>query len=756
MGTEVVQEAKDVDWEALRRPPEVDPVTFEILRHKLEAINEEQSIALKAVSCSPIVTEASDFNNGLYTAEGDMVSMGPQVVFHAGCLTKVIRSVLADCSERPGIAAGDVFAVNDPHKGAVHHPDMSIVAPIFADGRLVAWTGATAHLVDVGGMAVGSIAVKAKEKWQEGLMLPPVKIVEAGVVRQDVWNVIMNATRQPEMVGLDLKGLIAANVVGRRRFAELVDSYGLDTVLAVVAEMIRSSERRFRERLLELPDGEFCAQGFLDHDGHDNRLYRTKIVLRKAGGSLSFDFSQSSPQAPGIINCTDSILPGAVFGGLAPLLAYDIPWNQGILNAVEIVAPEGLVCNAVSPAPTGSATIGEGWVVVNTTVAVVSKLVAVHPDYARRAQGVTHGTFAALMLGDRNQHGEPFGTQLMDAQLGGGGATAVGDGIDQSGGFVTPVPNIPNVETNELHGPMLYLFRKFVTDSGGDGQQRGGRAAAVAFVPYGVDRLRCSFSTHGVEAPSSTGAFGGFPGRGNRQAIVRHSDALERLRQARLDAGAANGDLPLPFGAIAGEPVRLGAKVEEFELYAGDVWQYAFQGGGGFGDPLLRPPELIVTDVAAGAVSLERAEAVYGVVPSNGGYDAAATEQRRLQLRRERLARAAAPSRPVSEAPPPGPAAARRPVGPQLFVRIDGTAAEVECGCGFRFGPAAENWKFAAASLPHDPCPVAALHPDLEIVDYLCPGCGVIHAVEVLERGSDPPQDMRLTPGGLALLAGAA
>jgi N-methylhydantoinase B len=718
-------------WDELAREPELDPITFEIVRHKLQSINEEQGIALKAVSCSPIVTEASDFNNGLYLPDGQLVSMGPQVVFHSGAIPIVIRHVIADCADDPGIGPGDMFAVNDPYKGAPHHPDLALVAPIHAEGEIVAWAGVAAHQVDMGGMSIGSISVRAREKQQEGLMLPPTKLVEGGVMREDIWRLILNMTRQPQMVGLDLKGFVASNVVARRRVGELIAEYGLDTVTTAMRELVRYSERLFRERLLELPDGEFRSQGFLDHDGQENRIYTTDIVLTKEGDMLRFDFSGSSPQAPGFINCTEAALVGGVFGGLAPLLVREIPWNHGILNAIEIVAPEGLICNATPPAPTGSGTIAEGWMIVNTVVHVVSKLVALSEAHRRHAQAVTHGTFDALFLGDRNQHGEPYGTQLMDAQLGGGGASAVADGIDQSGGFVTPRPNIPNVESDEIHGPMLYLFRSFLPDSGGEGEHRGGRAAGLAFTPYGVERLRCALTTQGVESPVSRGQFGGYPGVCNRHTVVRGSRVRELVAESDLPLRLDSVLTPLDLDALGGEATVLPAKTDEFVLVPGDVLQYTWAGGGGFGDPFARDPARIESDLEHGVVSEDNARDRYG----RGGDRVARTQAR--------LARA--------DSPAGGFAGARgdhvAPFGPSLAVARGADGLQLECGCGHVFCAASENWKAHAARHALEPadCPPGILlHEDLELVEYLCPACGTLHAVEVELVDADPVQDVKL------------
>jgi N-methylhydantoinase B len=733
------------DWEELTRELALDPITFEVVRHKLEAINEEQGLALKAVSASPVVSQASDFGNGLYLPGGELVSMGPEIVFHAGCMPIVIANVIADCAQNPGIGEGDMFAVNDPYKGAIHHPDLCLVAPIHVEGEQVAWAGVASHQVDMGGTTVGSLCVTATEKQQEGLMLPPIKLVEGGVVREDVWRLILNMTRQPQMVELDLKGFVASNVIARRRLLALIREYGVDTVTTAMRELIRYSERRFRERLLALPDGEFRSQGFLDHDGHENRIYRTDVRLVKDGDTLRFDFSESSEQAPGFVNCTKAGLVGAVFGGIAPLLCHGIPWNQGILNALEIVCPDGLVCNAAAPAPTSAATIAEAWMVVNTVVHATSKLVAASTTMPERAQAVTNGTFDSLHIGDRNQHGEPYGTHLMEAQLGGGGASAIADGLDQSGGFPSLRPRIPNVESSEMHGPLLYLYRSFFPNSGGDGQYRGGRAAGVAVTPHRVERLRCVFNTQGIESPVSLGLFGGFPGATNRHTLVRGTRVFELMAEAQFELTFDSPAAPLDFEALGGERLELPAKTDELEVRPGDVLEYRWAGGGGFGDPLKRKPELVARDVRWGAISEPHAERVYGVVLVDGDPDLQATEQLRETMRRARLESASKPT--AIGAAPAGDRV--REYGPSLRIERGEEGVCIACACGHVLGDTTGPWKQGAArSVLGGRVPShIVLHAELELVQYLCPACGSLLATEVEERGAGPLHDVVLRAG---------
>ena len=731
------------DWDELERPLRLDPVTFEIIRHKLEATNAEQALALKEVSVSPIVAEAGDFNNALFTPDGRLASMGPQVVFHSGAMPIILRHVREDFAGEE-INDGDMFIVNDPYKGAVHHPDVTLMAPIFVDGELVSWSGVTAHQVDMGGMTVGSVSVRSREKQQEGLMMPPIKLIERGKLRRDVWRLILNMTRQPQMVGLDLRGFIASNVVARERLGELMQRYGVETVLTVMEESIRYSERRMRERVRALPDGEVRTRGFLDHDGTENRVYRTDVRIIKDGDRLRIDMSDSSPQAPGYINCTEGCLVGAILGGVAPLLGAGIPWNHGILNAIEVVAPKGLICNANPPAATGAATIGQGWVITSTTAHAISKLLALSKHARVHSQAVTHGTMAAFFTGDRNQHGEPFGNQLIDAQIGGGGATALVDGLDQAGCFVSPKPHIANIEGNEIHGPMLFLYRSFFSDTGGDGAHRGGRAAGTAWTPHGVERLRSSLTSHGVEVPVSFGQFGGWPGVCSAAMIVHGTQVRDKWEEGRLPLTLEDIGSPIDLDELGGDVQVLEAKQDELPILPGDVVQYTWQGGGGYGDPLERAPDRVVRDVELGIISAERAESVYGVV---AGEPIAESTARRDAMRRARLARAESPSGNGGSMAENGQVLASFGSGLAIY-RDSSGAMRFACDCGHAFGGSAGNWKEHAARHrlgPDERPPGIRVHATLELAEYLCPACGRRHAMDVEERGQGPLHDLKIT-----------
>jgi N-methylhydantoinase B len=286
---------------------------------------------------------------------------------------------------------------------------------------------------------------------------------------------------------------------------------------------------------------------------------------------------------------------------------------------------------------------------------------------------------------------------------------------------------------------MLFLYRSFFPDSGGDGEHRGGRAAGTAWTPHGVERLRNTLSSHGVEVPVSYGQFGGWPGACNRQMVVRDTGVREKLLDGELPMALEDLVEPIDFDALGGDRVTLEAKQDEFALSTGDVVQYTWQGGGGYGEPLDRDPAAVERDVADGLVSATHAAEAYGVVPG----DEAATAIRRKDLRAGRLDGTASPA---AEAVPEDSILGR--YGPALLVLDDGDgAATLACRCGHRFCSAEENWKQQARRLPvatEDLPHGVAVHRDLELAQYVCPACGRLHAVEVEERGEPPLQDMKL------------
>lgn len=696
---------------------DVHPVVFEVIRSRLLAITEEMRIALQSVSGSPTVTEASDFFTGLFLPDGSFASMGFQVSFQAPVVGHLIRAVHA----RPTLEArdGDMFCGNDPFVGALHQNDIQLAGPIYAGDKIFAWAGVEAHVTDIGGMDFASWSPNARDARQEGLRIPCVKLVEGGRMREDILEMILTATRLPAQLGLDFRAFVATINVARERITELIGRYGAPTLSAVMQRMIEVSQHRVEERLRELPDGEFHAVDFLEHDGEANRLYKVDLRMIKRGAHLSFDFSGSSRQAPGFINATRPGLEGGLTGALLPLLAYDIPWNQGVLRTAEIIAPDGLICTAQFPAPVGAATVETIWVVSNVCSQALNRLLSCSPKYRSRAQAVSDGTMATFNLGGRNQYGEPFGLHLMDPLAGGYAAFASKDGYEAGGPINSPAPSIADVERNEQSAPLFYLYRRLACDTGGPGQYRGGASAEVALTLAGITEADALIMTHGAEVPNACGLFGGYPG-----ATVTQKWSIGAIRE----------------GVFSGTPdwLDFGPKPGLRKMRPGDVFAASWQGGGGWGDPLDRDPSAVQRDCLNELVSPQAAADIYGVVLTQTEFDAEATRARRELLRAERIRG----RNRIADCPPDAETIGE--IGPALrVVRVDGEIQVVSCA-GAVLARGSTRWRAGAIRAPFKACAMLRLHEGLEMSSFFCPVSGDLLSVDVHEKGAIPPDDIVL------------
>lgn len=713
---------------------DVDPVTFEVIRHRLLAIASQQSAVLKNVSGSPVVTDANDCNTGIYLPDGEIVVIGPHVIVHAGSMGLVVPHILRDCGENPGIGEGDAFVTSDPYKGALHMPDVTLLEPVFHEGERVAWVGACAHELDVGGMTQSSWCPDATEYQQEGLILPPTKLIEAGAIREDVWRLVLSASRLPDNLGLDLKAMIAANNQGRNGLLRLIDRYGIEVVTAVMRGMLDGSEGRLRARLRELPDGRFRARNYLDHDGHANNLYTFDLELTKEGDTLRFDYSASSEQSRGFINCTEAGLRGGVMAAVLPLLCYDIPWNSGALRTVAIEAPEGLIVNARRPAPCSAATLAGSWLVEKTACEAVSRMLSCSDELRGEAMAQSTGSISLMHIGGFNQYGEPFGGALTEGLMGGGGATAERPGIDFGGPHNILTYAVPNVENAEALNPILYLRHSITPDSAGPGRNRGGLSAGSVWTVRGADWMEAVLAAHGLQMPTTLGLFGGHPGSTHVFRLLRDSD---------LDAHLERGEAVTSPDDLDGTEEPLEAKPGVVFFKPGDVFEWSWHGGGGWGDPVDADPPAIVADIATGLIGAETAARIYGIVVTAAGeLDEAATAARREEIRAGRRAWPA--ERADGTAPAEGETIR---LGEHLVLHRGAAGDTVACECGHGLGPASENWKLHAAKAEVGPADLGlrtTLHAELAIHAYACPGCGSLLGVEVARPADEPLHEVEL------------
>lgn len=616
---------------------ELDPAAFEVLNHRLLSIAEEMGIQYMRCSGSNVLITGNDAASAIMMPDGGLVAVGPYIVTQGNVLPLIVQSTRKLTGPAVGVHDGDIFICNDPYLGAIHAPDFATVAPVFHDGELVAWVGASGHQLDTGGMDPGGFSIKAVDIHQEGLRMPPTKLVEGGRVREDVLAWIINQVRDP-LVGLDVKGQIAALNSGRQRVLELIETWGVAAVKSVMAQSIAYARTKLEQRLAELPDGQWREVQHIDHDGHRPDIYQVVCTMTKKGSRLHFDFTGTSPNARGLINSTYAGLQAAVLSSVYINLCWDIPWNQGVHDCIEITSQKGTVNNCAYPAPCAMATISAVIVTIDTVWHALAQLLLASEKYREQVMAVWSGTSMAPIFAGTSQHGFPFAATEMSHFGGGGGARTYADGVDTAGIVFNTTPNMPNIEDQEAEYPVLYLFRRHLRDSGGPGRFRGGRSGELAYTSYDApDGLEGLFAGTGAEMPNAIGLAGGMPGAAIRVARVVHTDIRERLQR---------GDkLPHSLEAVQGTLEILCAKHERSPMGPGDVWFHSWQAGGGYGDPLTRDAQTVADDLVRGVISGHAAQEIYGVVPAaDGRADAAATEQRRHELRRARLERATRPA----------------------------------------------------------------------------------------------------------------
>ena len=698
----------------------VDPVTFEIIRHKLYSVMDEAIIALENVSGSPITNEGHDLMASLYKADGGLMVGGVGFLHHLTSAAQAVKHILATYSDDPGIDEDDVYFLNDSYTAALHPPDVYLISPIHFEGRLTGFAANFVHVTDIGAIDPGGFSPSARDNYQEGFQSKGLTLVEGGRMRRDVLDTFLNMVRDPGMTQLDLKSQLAANHVAKQRMLELYADYGVEVVETVSEELIRQSEQLVRNRLSELPDGEWRVREYIDMPGANAKVELTAI---KEGDTLTYDFTGSSPQVELGVNCSYWATWGGLFAPIFPLLAWDVTWNEGVTRPIRLIAPEGTIVNCIRPAPISIATVGTIQIVNNLSTLVLSKLFGASERYAHRSTAVWHGSHAHVETHGFTAEGEFFVAPLTDTFCGAAGARAFADGVDLGGEIPNIVSRWANAESQELNTPIRYLFRRAVPDSGGPGKYRGGVCHEYAFTPNGAKEVGLVLFGKGTRAPMSLGIFGGYPGCNVGYTTFREAN-VEELPD-RLEELRGSEQFDQFWGML--------------DLQDGDVQYVRFMGGGGYGDPLDRDPELVLKDVLSGLVTDGPARDIYGVVIAAGSLDLEATRARRRDLRAERLGRPFDGSDERTEV-------AR--TGKRLAEYLQRTPADAtQCTwCGAEVAPAQADWKDHAVlrRLPVERTgPQRTASGEFFLIEAFCPGCATLLDAE-LAAGDDPPRHDRV------------
>ena len=569
----------------------VDPVRLAVLKGRLEQIADEMDATLYRSAFNPIIAEARDACHGLYHATtGDTLVQGTQgLPIFVGAMAFAVRAVIARADADGGPRPGETWLFNDPYLGGTHLNDVRLVRPVFREGRPFCWLASAGHWLDLGGAVPGGYNPKATESFQEGVRIPPVRLVEDGRLRRDIVDILAANARLPDSNWGDLNGQLNALDLGERRLHALLDEAGDAVVAAALDAFSDGAEAQMRAALRALPDGRYAFADVLDNDGIVDAPITIALDLTVEGETATLDFSRSSPQALGPVNISRATTVAACYVALKHVFT-EVPANAGCLRPIAFVVADDSILAARAPRPMA----GYTETILRLVGVMLGALAQADPA---RATGGPFGTINALSIAGRRAGGAPW---VMFSFFGGGlGGNPEGDGLSHANNPISTA-TIPPVEILEAAYPVLFRQWALRPDSAGAGLHRGGLGATYE-VEVLADADVFLLGERGKVAPP--GVAGGGPAALNR-----------------FEWQAEDGPRTPPMVS----------KVTDVRLAAGRTLRLDTPGGGGYGDPRRRDPQKVARDVRLGYVGRAAAERDYAVaLDQAGAVDAGATARLR-------------------------------------------------------------------------------------------------------------------------------
>jgi N-methylhydantoinase B len=563
----------------------VDPITLEVICNRFDAIAAEIQHTLLRVAYSVILKEGEDCSAAIFNARGEIVAQSTALPQHMGAFIPALARIIAEYpldTMRPG----DVYTMNDPHDGGTHLPDLIIAAPVVVDGRVVAFSVCLAHQEDFGGKVPGSMPTDSTEIYQEGLIVPPHKLYDAGHPDATLFKMIERNVRLPRQVLGDIGAQVSAVTVGCARILDLCRSEGTAKVLAYMDHLLDYAERRTRARIDEIPDGTYAFTDYMDNDGIDlDRRVPISITITVRSSDVVVDYAGTSPQVRGPINAPLSGAHASVYFAFRCVTDPTIPNNHGCYRPIQVVVPKGCLLN---PAP-GAPVAIRAHTLKRAADAVLGALVQAVPD---RVSAAPAGSISCVSFGGTREDGTRYG--LSDLIAGGGAARPDLDGIEAIDTDVSNCMNVP-AEAIEMSYPLRVLHYRLRRDGGGPGRTRGGTGVDRALMATAGEIVASYRSERHYTRP--WGLFGG-----------RAAESWQTLVQ-RTD------------GRIESVPSKA-----RLLLKAGDVLRVLTGGGGGYGDPFERPVAAVLADVLDEKISRAAALEHYGVVIRDDAVDETATQ----------------------------------------------------------------------------------------------------------------------------------
>jgi N-methylhydantoinase B len=568
---------------------DIDPILLAVLNGRLVQIADEMDATLYRSAFNPIIAEAHDACHGLYHAQtgATLVQGTTGLPIFVGAMAFAVKAVIDKANADGNLEAGDTYLFNDPYDGGTHLNDFRLVRPLFWNGKLFAWLASVGHWLDVGGNVPGNFNAKATESFQEGFRVPPVKLARAGVIQQDIIDILAANSRVPKSNWGDLNGQLNALDLGERRVQALLEDYGEELVASALDLLTARAEKLMRANIANLPDGTYSYDDFLDNDGITDVPLSIALDLVISGDTMRLDFSRSSPPCDGPLNIALSTTVACCYVALKHIFT-DVPANAGCLAPIEFVIPNTTLLAVSAPRPVGGYT--------ETILRVIDTVFGAFAKVApQRANGSPFATINALSLSGWREHGRRW---VMFCFFGGGlGGNPETDGLNHGNNPISTA-TIPPAEILESLYPVMFTQWALRPDSGGPGFNRGGLGAI-----YEIEAL-----ADGATDVSLLGERGKFPPFGVNGG---RSAALNRFVY-QTDSGERAPPLV--------------SKVTDIRIVAGQHVRLETPGGGGFGDPMTRDPVRVGRDVNLGYVTKAAARNEYGVViGENGAVDIAAT-----------------------------------------------------------------------------------------------------------------------------------
>ncbi|MDH5020157.1 hydantoinase B/oxoprolinase family protein [Halobacterium rubrum] len=563
----------------------VDAVTLEVVRNACESIAEEMNADLVRTGYSPNIKERRDCSTALFDADGDLVAQAETMPVHLGAMP---FSVAAAVDAFDGdLAPGDAVLLNDPFRGGAHLPDLTLVSPVYAepesggsDPELVAYAANRAHHADVGGSTAGSVAADSTEIYQEGLRIPPVKLVEGGEVDEDVLALLLANTRTPDERRGDVRAQRAANETARERVHDLLDEHGAGGLAAAFDEIQDYSERRMRAELRELPDGAFSFADVLDSDGRGATDLPVEAAVTVDGDEVSVDFAGSAPQTEGPVNAVFAVTASATYYAVRCVTDPGIPPNAGCYRPVAIDAPERSIVNPEPPAAVVGGNLETSQRVTDVVLGAFAEAV---PD---RVPAAGQGTMNNVTFGGTDpRNGEPYA--FYETEGGGFGGRPEGDGLDAVHVHMSNTMNTP-VEVLETAYPLRVRAYALRPDSGGAGASRGGLGLRRDVEVRDHEARFSLLADRHRNAPY--GLAGGEPG--TRGEVLAFEDG-----EYGADGHDGEDDEDEHGERLPEKCVRV--------LSPGTVVSIRTPGGGGHGDPGERDADAVCRDLALGKLTRE-------------------------------------------------------------------------------------------------------------------------------------------------------